>query len=70
MVAIGPERFGEMLAGFHEMGEHFRAALFEANLPVLLGLLSVWYNDFLNARRWRSCRTATIWRSCRPASGN
>ena len=46
MVAIGPERFGEMLAGSHEMDEHFRTAPLEQNLPVLMGLLAVWYRDF------------------------
>jgi glucose-6-phosphate isomerase len=46
MLAIGPERFGEMLAGFHAIDEHFRTAPFASNLPVLMGLLSVWYNDF------------------------
>ena len=50
MIAIGPERFTSMLAGFHQVDEHFRTAPFEANLPVLLGLLSVWYNDFLGAQ--------------------
>ena len=50
MISIGPERFTLMLAGFHQMDEHFRTAPFEANLPVLLGLLSVWYNDFLGAQ--------------------
>ncbi|MGH9129535.1 MAG: glucose-6-phosphate isomerase [Acidimicrobiales bacterium] len=50
MIAIGPERFYEMLAGFHEMDEHFATAPLESNLPVLLGLLSVWYNDFLGAQ--------------------
>jgi glucose-6-phosphate isomerase len=49
MIAIGPERFREMLAGFHAMDEHFRAAPFERNLPVLLGLLGIWYNNFLGA---------------------
>jgi len=49
MVAIGPDRFDEMLAGFHAMDEHFRTAPFERNLPVLLGLLGVWYTDFLGA---------------------
>ncbi len=49
MLAIGPERFREMLAGFHAMDEHFRTAPFEKNLPVLLGLLGVWNNDFLGA---------------------
>ena len=50
MVAIGPENFKEMLEGFHEMDEHFRTAPFEENLPVLLGLLSIWYNDFFGAQ--------------------
>ena len=46
MVALGPEGFGEMLAGFHDMDEHFRTAPLERNLPVLMGLLAVWYRDF------------------------
>jgi len=50
MLAIGPEQFGEMLAGFHAMDEHFRTAPPEANLPVLLGLLTVWYCDFFGAQ--------------------
>jgi glucose-6-phosphate isomerase len=50
MLAIGPENFRAMLAGFHEMDEHFRTAPFEKNLPVLLGLLAVWYNDFFGAQ--------------------
>jgi glucose-6-phosphate isomerase len=49
MIAIGPERFREMLAGFHAMDEHFRTAPFERNLPVLMGLLGVWYADFFGA---------------------
>ena len=49
MLAIGPDNFRAMLAGFHAMDEHFRTAPFEANLPVLMGLLAVWNNDFLNA---------------------
>jgi glucose-6-phosphate isomerase len=49
MVAIGPDRFDELLAGFHLMDEHFRTAPFERNLPVLLGLLGVWYIDFFGA---------------------
>jgi glucose-6-phosphate isomerase len=49
MLAIGPDRFGEMLAGFHAMDEHFRTAPFERNLPVLMGLLAVWYGDFFGA---------------------
>jgi glucose-6-phosphate isomerase len=50
MIAIGPDAFGELLAGFHEMDEHFRTAPFDANLPVLLGLLTVWYADFFDAQ--------------------
>jgi glucose-6-phosphate isomerase len=50
MVAIGPDLFREMLAGFHAMDEHFRTAPFERNLPVLMGLLGVWYNDFFGAQ--------------------
>jgi glucose-6-phosphate isomerase len=46
MIALGPEHFDEMLAGFHEMDEHFRTAPLEANLPVLMGVLGVWYRDF------------------------
>jgi glucose-6-phosphate isomerase len=52
MVAIGPERFGEMLAGSHEMDEHFRTAPLERNLPVLMGLLAVWYRDFFGAQTY------------------
>jgi glucose-6-phosphate isomerase len=47
MIAIGPERYGELLDGFHAMDEHFRSAPFEANLPVLMGLLTLWNRDFL-----------------------
>jgi glucose-6-phosphate isomerase len=50
MLAIGPENFRAMLAGFHEMDEHFRTAPYEKNLPVLLALLSVWYTDFFDAQ--------------------
>jgi glucose-6-phosphate isomerase len=50
MVAIGPDGFRSMLAGFHEVDEHFRTAPFEKNVPVLKGLLSVWYNDFFGAQ--------------------
>ena len=50
MLAIGPENFRAMLGGFHEMDEHFRHAPFEQNLPVLMGLLGVWYADFFGAQ--------------------
>lgn len=49
MIAIGPENFGEMLAGAHEIDEHFRTTPFERNLPVIMGLLDVWYADFFRA---------------------
>ena len=50
MLAIGPERFREMLAGFHAIDEHFRTAPTESNLPVLMGLLAVWYGDFFGSQ--------------------
>ena len=52
MVAIGPEQFGEMLAGFHEMDEHFKTTPLSSNLPVLMGLLAVWYGDFFDAQTY------------------
>jgi glucose-6-phosphate isomerase len=50
MVSIGPENFQAMLNGFHQMDEHFRTAPFQQNLPVLMGLLAIWYNDFFGAQ--------------------
>ena len=50
MLAVGPDGFRAMLAGFQEMDEHFRTAPFEKNLPVLMGLISLWYNDFFDAQ--------------------
>jgi glucose-6-phosphate isomerase len=50
MIAIGPDNFRAMLDGFHEIDEHFRTAPFERNLPVLMGLLAVWYNNFFGAQ--------------------
>ncbi|AIZ45860.1 glucose-6-phosphate isomerase [Deinococcus radiopugnans] len=50
MLAIGPDGFRELLAGFHDMDEHFRTAPLEGNLPVLLGMLGVWYNNFFDAQ--------------------
>jgi glucose-6-phosphate isomerase len=50
MLAIGPERFSELLAGFHAMDEHFRSTPLERNLPVLMGMLAVWYGDFFGAQ--------------------
>ena len=52
MVAIGPGQFAEMLAGFHEMDEHFKTAPLTSNLPVLMGLLAVWYGDFFDAQTY------------------
>jgi len=50
MLAVGPDGFDEMLAGFHELDEHLRTTPFKENLPVLMGLLSVWYGDFFDAQ--------------------
>jgi glucose-6-phosphate isomerase len=50
MLAIGPDNFYAMLGGFHEMDEHFRSTPFERNLPVLMGLIGIWYNDFFGAQ--------------------
>jgi glucose-6-phosphate isomerase len=50
MLAIGPDNFRALLSGFHQMDEHFRTAPFESNLPVILGLLTVWYTDFFDAQ--------------------
>jgi glucose-6-phosphate isomerase len=50
MIAIGPDNFRAMLDGFHQMDEHFRHTPFERNLPALMGLLAVWYNDFFDAQ--------------------
>jgi glucose-6-phosphate isomerase len=50
MIAVGPDNFRAMLAGFHDMDEHFRTAPFDRNLPVLIGLIGVWYNDWFGAQ--------------------
>ncbi len=50
MIAVGPENFSAMLAGFHAIDQHFRTAPFDRNLPVLMGLLALWYNDFFDAQ--------------------
>jgi glucose-6-phosphate isomerase len=50
MLAVGPDNFRAMLGGFHEMDEHFHTAPFERNLPVLMGLIGIWYNDFFGAQ--------------------
>ena len=55
MLAIGPENFRDMLSGFHAMDQHFRTAPFERNLPVLMGLLAVWYGNFFDAQRPSRC---------------
>ena len=59
MIAIGPERFAEMLAGFHEMDEHFRTAPFDRNMPVILGLLSVGTGGSSGRRRPLCSHTAS-----------
>jgi glucose-6-phosphate isomerase len=50
MLAVGPDNFRAMLSGFHQMDEHFRTTPFEQNLPALLGLLGIWYNDFFGSQ--------------------
>jgi glucose-6-phosphate isomerase len=50
MLAVGPEGFAELLAGFHSIDEHFRSTEFSKNLPAILGLLTVWYNEFFDAQ--------------------
>jgi glucose-6-phosphate isomerase len=60
MIAIGPQHFRAMLAGFHAMDEHFRTAPFDKNLPVLMGLLGIWYNNFSGRTRSPFCRTTSI----------
>jgi glucose-6-phosphate isomerase len=50
MIALGPDQFGELLAGFHDMDEHFKAAPLESNLPVLMGTLAVWYRNFFGTQ--------------------
>jgi len=49
MIAVGSEAFEQMLGGFHEMDEHFRSTPFERNLPVIMGLLGIWYANFFDA---------------------
>src|SRR5258708_15610432 len=49
MLAIGADNFGALLDGFHQMDEHLRATSFERNLPVIMGLLALWYNNFFGA---------------------
>ena len=49
MIAIGPDDFRDLLAGFHAMDEHFRTAPLDKNLPVLMALLAIWYNNFFDA---------------------
>ena len=59
MLAIGPDNFRALLNGFHQMDEHFRTTPFERNLPVLMGLLAIWYNDFFVRRPLQSCPTSS-----------
>ena len=61
MLAIGAENFHAMLSGFHDMDQHVRTAPFDQNLPVLMGLLAVWYTNFFSSRRRsRCCPTSNI----------
>jgi glucose-6-phosphate isomerase len=60
MLAVGPANFQAMLDGFHQMDEHFRTAPFERNLPVLLGLLTVWNTNFLGAQTIAVLPTSSI----------
>ena len=64
-IAIGFERFEQLLDGAHAMDEHFRPTPIEDNLPITLGLLGVWYTDFLGAERTRCCPTTSICGACR-----
>src|SRR6187397_3500539 len=50
MIAVGPDRFRELLGGFHAMDVHFRTVALDQNMPVLMGLLAVWYSDFFDAQ--------------------
>ncbi len=71
MIAIGPAHFRAMLAGFHAMDEHFRTTPFERNLPVLMGLLCVWYNNFFDAQTvGRAAHTISISNACRLICSN
>ena len=60
MIGIGPDHFRNMLAGFHAMDQHFRTAPFEKNLPVLLGLLGVWYGNFFGPKPMQFCPMTSI----------
>ncbi len=60
MLAIGPHHFKAMLLGFHEMDEHFRTTPFAENVPVLMGLLAVWYNDFFRRANRRGAALRTV----------
>jgi len=60
MLAVGPDHFRALLRGFHQMDEHFRTAPFDRNLPVLLGLLAVWYSNFFGAETVAVLPTSSI----------
>src|SRR5262249_12657567 len=70
MIAIGPARFGEMLEGFHAIDEHFRTAPFDRNIPVLMGLLAVWYDDFFGAESLGVMPYSQYLQSFRPISSS
>ena len=70
MIAIGPENFQQLLDGFHAIDQHFRSAPPERNLPMIMGLLSVWHNNFFGAETSESCPMPLISRVSRPISSN
>ena len=61
MIAIGPDRVPQLLAGFHAMDEHFRRRRSTRTFPLLMGLLGVWYTDFFDAQTSPSFRTTSTW---------
>lgn len=70
MIGIGPENFAAMLAGMHEVDQHFRSTPLERNIPVLMGLLSIWYNNFLGAQAGVHLHPGTATRWTRDAGGD
>ena len=70
MIAIGPDAFHDMLAGFHAVDVHFAEALLEQNLPALMGLLGVWYRDFFGAETHAVLPTSSTWRDSRRTSSS
>ena len=70
MIAIGPEGFADLLAGFHAVDRHFAEAPPERNLPLLMGLLGIWYRDFFGGRPMRCCPTSSTSRASPPTSSS